>query len=257
MSSTSEQFRQLHYSNHLLILPNAWDAKSATLFQEKQFAAVATSSAAVAESLGYSDGEGMPWKEYLAIIKRILAVVSIPVTVDIEMGYAGTKEGIAQHVLQLAALGVAGVNLEDSTLQTGKRLLQPAAEFAATIAYIKEALRAANHTLFLNIRCDTYLLNLPDKQQETRLRLPLFEAAGADGIFLPCITEENDIAEAVQHTQLPLNVMCMPGLPYFDRLEALGVKRASMGHFLFQKTYNTAAALVADVAGNRHFTAIL
>lgn len=257
MSSTSEQFRQLHYSNNLLILPNAWDAKSAKLFQEKQFAAVATSSAAVAESLGYSDGEEMQWEEYLAVIKRILASVSIPVTVDIEMGYASTNEGIAQHILQLAALGVAGINLEDSTLQTGTRLLKPAAEFAATITHVKEALRANSQSLFLNIRCDTYLLNLPDKQQETRLRLPLFEAAGADGIFLPCITEERDIAEAIQHTSLPLNVMCMPGLPDFDRLEALGVKRASMGHFLFQKTYNTTTALVTGITGNGNFNAIL
>lgn len=257
MSSTFEQFKQLHYTNQLLILPNAWDAKSAKLFQEKQFSAVGTSSAAVAESLGYNDGEEMPLKEYKLVIKRILSSVTIPVTVDIEMGYATTNDGIAQNLLQLAEMGVAGVNLEDSTIHNGKRLLKPAAAFADTVKHVKQTLATNNRQLFLNIRCDTYILHVPNKRQETRERMALYEQAGADGIFLPCIADENDITEAIQQTQLPVNVMCIPGLPDFNRLHTLGVKRASMGPFLFHKTYSAAGNLVSDITSHRSFSSIL
>lgn len=257
MSSTFEQFKQLHYTSQLLVLPNAWDAKSARTFQEKQYPAVATSSAAVAESLGYNDGEEIPWEEYLMVIKRILASVTIPVTVDIEMGYATSNEGIAQNLLQLAAMGVAGVNLEDSTLQNGKRILKPASDFAATIQHVKETLAANNQQLFLNVRCDTYILHVPNKRLETRERLPLYQQAGADGIFLPCIAEEADIAAAVQQTQLPINVMAIPGLPSFNQLQQLGVKRASMGAFLFHKTYQAAGELVSSINSHQNFSSIL
>jgi 2-methylisocitrate lyase-like PEP mutase family enzyme len=255
MASTFEQFKQLHYTGDLLILPNAWNAKSAQLFQEKRFPAVATSSAAVAESMGNADGEHMSFEEYLFVIRRILASVSIPVTVDIEMGYAQTNKGIAENLLRLADLGVAGINIEDSMIQDGKRILKTASGFAATIEYIKQALHSTD--LFLNIRCDTYILNVHNKQTETINRLPLYEAAGADGIFLPCIVQEDDIIDAVQHTQLPVNVMCVPGLPGFHKLQALGVKRVSMGPFLFSKTYHTTGSLITNIIDNHNFSPIL
>ena len=86
MSSNFEKFKDLHHSSGLFVLPNAWNAKSALLFQEKKFPAIATSSAAVATSLGYEDGEEMPFADYLFIIKRILSAVQIPLSVDIEIG---------------------------------------------------------------------------------------------------------------------------------------------------------------------------
>lgn len=96
MSSHFEKFKKLHQANHLFVLPNAWDARSAQLFQENAFPAIGTSSAAVAASLGYEDGEGMLFSNYLLIIKRILASVHVPVTVDMEMGYGKTNEQILQ-----------------------------------------------------------------------------------------------------------------------------------------------------------------
>jgi len=252
-----EQFKSLHHAKELFVLPNAWDAKSAMIFQETGFPVIGTSSAAVAASLGYTDGENMSFNEYLFVVKRILASVKVPITVDIEMGYGKTNEEILKNLLSLVELGVAGINIEDSFIEDSKRSLKDARSFAETITYLKEKLSSLNKDLFVNIRCDTYILNVNNKQEETTKRLKLYETTGADGIFLPCITDENDIAEAVSNTSLPINVMCIPGLPGFDTLNTLGVKRASMGPFLFNKVYNNINTLSQTVTHSKSFQAIL
>jgi 2-methylisocitrate lyase-like PEP mutase family enzyme len=257
MASMFETFREIHQTKHLFILPNAWDAKSALLFQENGFPAVATSSAAVAGSLGYADGEGMPFEEYLFVVRRILSVIKIPLSVDIEMGYGDTDEAIFANIRKLVELGVAGINIEDSIIPSSGRVLKDAGLFAQTIKYIKTRLQQENLQLFINIRCDTFLLNVADVQPETIRRLKLYNATGADGIFLPCIQSAEDIAVVVNHTSLPLNVMCIPGLPDFDTLDKLGVRRASMGPFLFDKVYDHAGRLSREIGIAQSFAPIL
>lgn len=257
MSISFKKFKQLHHADDLFVLPNAWDAKSALIFQEKKFPAVATSSAAVSNSLGYDDGEQMPFDEYLFVIKRIVASVKIPVTVDIEMGYGKTKNEIYDHLRELIALGVVGINIEDSMITNGQRSLQNADTFAENIAYFKGRLREDDLDLFINIRCDTYILGVENKKVVTRNRLLRYNTSGADGIFIPCISDEDDIAEAVTHSALPLNVMVIPGLPDTDTLKRLGVKRVSMGPFMFQKTYMSINEHVSEIAATKTFAAIL
>lgn len=257
MSSSFDQFSSLHHSPDLLVLPNVWNAKSAIRFQENYYPAVATSSAAVANGLGYQDGEDMPFSDYLFIIRRILASVKIPLSVDIEMGYGKSNEAIYKNILQLIELGVAGINIEDSRIQGSERVLGDADAFAHTIAYIRNGLAAQNEHLFINVRCDTFLLNVENKLQETIRRLALYETGGADGIFLPFIISETDIAEVVSHTKLPLNVMAIPGLPAFDTLQQLGVKRVSMGPFLFNKIYNSIDSLSSAIKDSNSFAPIL
>lgn len=256
MRSNFETFKALHHSENLFMLPNAWDAKSTLLLQENQFPAVATSSAAVAGGLGYEDGEDMPFADYLFVIKRILSAVKIPVSVDMEMGYGKTKEEILSNLKKLVELGVAGINIEDSAIDNAKRSLKDAKEFAGTIEYIKSKLESERLELFINLRCDTYLLNIDDKQKETVRRLKIYESTGADGIFLPCISNEDDITNAVSNTKLPINVMCIPGLPDFDTLNKLGIKRVSMGPFLFNSVYKKAAELSREVIDNGNFSSL-
>jgi 2-methylisocitrate lyase-like PEP mutase family enzyme len=253
MSATFSVFRNLHHTAALFVLPNVWDAKSARLFQENGFPAVATSSAAVADSLGYPDGEGMPFFDYLFVITRILAAVEIPLSVDLEMGYGKTDEQIYQNIKKLIDLGVAGINIEDSAIDGSGRILKDADVFAQTVAHIRNRLSGEKLELFINIRCDTYLLDVPQKRQETKSRIKRYEAAGADGIFLPCISDKDDIAEVINHTKLPLNVMCVPGLPGFETLTQLGVKRASAGPFLFGKVYQEASRLSRAITTSGSF----
>lgn len=243
MLSKFEQFNNLHQSADLFVLPNVWNARSALLFQGEEFPAIATSSAAVASSLGYEDGEGMPFDDYLFVINRILASVKIPLSVDMEMGYGTSDEEIYANIMKLIDLGVTGINIEDSTIGQSGRVLKDAVLFAKTIGNIKNKLVSKNADLFINIRCDTFILNVANKQQETNRRLKLYDTTGADGIFLPCICTADDIAEAVNNTKLPLNVMCIPGLPDFDILNKLGVRRVSMGPFLFNKIYDSIGQL--------------
>ena len=257
MSSDFEKFTKLHHAKNLFVLPNAWDAKSAVIFEENKFPAVGTSSAAVAASLGYNDGEGMPFADYLFVIKRIMASVKIPLTVDLEMGYGKNSSEIFDNMQRLVALGVAGVNIEDSEMSNATRSLRDAKVFAKTIENIKGQLSSKNLSLFINIRCDTYILNVKEKQKETLDRLRIYETTGADGVFLPCISNEADIEEAVGNTKLPVNVMCMPGVPDFDTLNKLGVKRASMGPFLFNKTYSKANELAQKIIDKKSFSPII
>lgn len=253
MATAYQRFKQLHQSAQLFILPNVWNAKSAQLFEKENYPAVATSSAAVANGLGYQDGEEMPFEDYLLIIKRILAVVKIPLTIDLEMGYGTTDEDIYANVRTLAKLGVAGINIEDSAIPSTGRALKDANTFAKTIAYLKNKLAAEQLELFINVRCDTYILNVPNKQEETARRLPLYEAAGADGIFLPVISDTEDIKAAVSKTKLPINVMCIPTLPDFSTLQTLGVKRVSMGPFLFNKVYDNIITLSKAITAANQF----
>lgn len=246
MSPNFQVFKDLHRSADLFVLPNVWDAKSARFFQERQFRAIATSSAAVAHSLGYEDGEGMPFDEYLFVIKRILSSVQIPLSVDLEMGYGPSDKKIVDNILKLIDLGVVGINIEDSTINGSVRTLKEAEVFARTIEFIKS--RSLN--LFINIRCDTYILDVENKRKETARRLKIYEAAGADGIFLPCIVDGEDITEAINTTRLPLNVMYLPGLPGFEVLQKLGVRRVSMGPFLFSKVYDHIGQVFREIAEN-------
>lgn len=257
MSLQFEKFKALHRSSNLFVLPNAWNAKSASVFQEKKFPAIGTSSAAVASSLGYEDGEKMPFSDYLFVINRMVSSVQIPLSVDMEMGYGSSAEEIYTNMLKLSDIGVAGVNIEDSMIDGSGRVLKEAEIFAKTIEHVRNKLASKNINLFINIRCDTYMLNVKDKQRETNRRLKVYEAAGADGIFLPCIYAEDDIAEAVSNTKLPLNVMCMPGLPDFELLSKLGVKRASMGPFLFNRVYDNVDQLSQAIAVSGSFSPLL
>lgn len=257
MSSKFETFKNLHHGPGLFTLPNAWNARSAAILQKEGYHAIATSSAAVANSLGYEDGEGMPFTDYLFIIKRILACIKVPLTVDMEMGYGRNNDEIYANIKKLTDLGVVGINLEDSVIKDSTRSLQDAATFARKIEFLRSKLSADKLQLFINIRCDTYILNVADKRKVTDQRLKIYNSSGADGIFLPCITDERDIQNAVSTSVLPINVMCIPGLPDFSVLNELGVKRASTGPFLFNKVYDSIGMHARATTTEQSFAPIL
>lgn len=257
MASKFEKFKALHQGSKLFILPNAWDAQSASIFQENNYPAVGTSSAAVASALGYADGEAMPFHEYLVIINRIIASVDLPVTIDIEMGYGKSAEEVYSNLQRLIEAGIVGVNIEDSTISNGTRSLKNAKDFARMLERIKTQLINAHESLFINVRCDAFLLNVDEKLKESQQRLKIYESAGADGVFLPLVCEESDVAKAVAATKLPLNVMVIPGLPSVEKLSELGVKRLSMGPFLHMATYKKARELAKGVIENQSIQSIL
>lgn len=227
------KFNTLHQQNTPLIICNVWDVASAQTGEKLGFNALGTSSAAIASMLGYEDGEKITFDEQLFIIKRIVACSNLPLTVDIEAGYSQDPLKTAQYIKALADIGVVGINIEDSKVNETRTLLNENS-FAGYLSAIKGQLVKNKVEIFINVRTDTFLLGVENALAETKKRASLYEVAGADGLFVPCITQNDDIKAIVNSTKLPVNVMCMPNLPDFESLKSLGVKRISMGNFLFE-----------------------
>lgn len=225
-------FAELHNQYEPLLIANVWDAVSTVAAQKAGYKALGTSSAAIAATLGYEDGQGMPFDELFFIVTRIRAVSSLPLSVDMEAGYGDSAEEIIANLKRLAQIGVSGVNLEDSRVINGVRHLDDVYEFSRNLRTVCDALICEGYSLFLNVRTDTYLLGHERALQETLFRGQHYKAAGADGLFVPCLTSEKDISIIAEATGLPLNVMCMPDLPSFERLKLAGVSRISMGNFV-------------------------
>jgi 2-methylisocitrate lyase-like PEP mutase family enzyme len=249
-------FAQLHQQAEPLLLANVWDAASARAAQSAGYVAIGTSSAAIADMLGYADGEGVSFAELQALVARLRTVTDLPLTVDVEAGHGETAGAVVDNLLNLAALGVVGVNLEDSVVHNGLRELLDSAAFAQRLRDIRAGLQAAGVVLFLNVRTDTFLLGVANARAETVARSRRYAASGADGLFVPCMIDEADIAAIVAGVSLPLSVMGMPNLPSFERLAALGVKRISMGDFLHRRVQQTLWQLFAAVRDEQSFRAV-
>jgi len=233
--NTFQEFKSLHEQSAPLYIGNVWDVSSAMMLENKNYKALGTSSAAIATSLGYEDGEEMSFDELVQVVKTITAKTSLPLTVDLEGGYSRDPEEVSKNIMRLNELGAVGVNLEDSVVIDGNRQIVDATEFSKTIKMIKKYLTEKGAEIFLNVRTDFYIMGLENPLKETLLRSTLYEKAGADGIFVPCVTDEEDIKEIVKDITIPLNVMTMPTLPSFQKLQQLGVKRVSAGPFIYNK----------------------
>lgn len=250
-----EVFKNSHHQNSPLILGNVWNVQSALLFQKLGYKAIGTSSAAVATSLGYEDGEDMPFEELLRVIKNIQSKITIPLTVDIEGGYSRNTSELITNIVALYDLGVVGINIEDS-ITTNERKIVNAISFGKTIQAIKSYLLNHELNLFINVRIDFYIMGLENSLEETKKRIKIYEKSGADGIFVPCVVKENDIKQIVTSTNLPINVMCMPNLPNFKNLEKLGVKRISIGPFLYNDMIGKLEKSILSVIENQSFNSI-
>lgn len=243
-----ETFQQLHRQQTPLLLGNIWNVQSAKMFEAAGYKAIGTSSMAVANANGYDDGEQIPFDILLQLAKKVVETVKIPFTVDMEGGFSRNTANIITNIQKLHDAGVAGINIED-TIAGNTRTLQAVTAFEKTLAGITGYLSRNNAKMFINVRTDGFLLGMPTALAETLHRIKRYEAAGVNGIFVPCITNSGDIKQVVQSTALPINVMCMPALPTIEELTALGVKRISLGAFFFENVYKNASTLAQTVKG--------
>lgn len=213
-------FRQLHAGPKILVLPNAWDVASARIFEDAGFPAIATTSAGVANSLGFPDGQHVSREEMLDVIDRIVRAVSVPVTADVESGY-GDAAGTAQA---LADIGAAGMNLEDSVTTDARSLV----DLDTQVKTLKTV--RAKTDLVINARTDVFLMSIGDPA--TRLdraieRLQVYAAAGADCVFVPGVRDAETIRALTALGRV--NVLAVAGTPPISELERLGVARVSVG----------------------------
>ncbi len=256
MTSQIQIFRQLHHTTNPLLLGNVWNAQSAKILQKLGFSALGTSSAAVAHSLGYEDGEEMPFADYLFVIKRILASTNLPLTVDMEAGYGKDVKIIFENIKKLHQLGVVGFNIEDTFVKDGVRQFEETQVFVQKISKLSQKIKENALDIFFNVRCDAFLLPQINPLDEALQKIKLYENCAVDGIFVPYLTETDFIKKLVDSTSLPINVMCMPDLPDFEKLQAIGVKRISMGNWINGTIYQKMEELAGSIVKNQNFSVL-
>jgi 2-methylisocitrate lyase-like PEP mutase family enzyme len=228
----ADRLRQFHLKPPILVLPNAWDVASA-----KQFAALpgcralATTSAAVARSLGWEDGEQAPVEEMLRANERIAAAVDLPVTGDLEHGY-GDPVGTARHAW---GAGLVGINFEDSTAEGQV----PLEEQVAMIGAIRDAVPE----LVINARVDVYVRKTGGIDEAVE-RGNAYLAAGADCVY-PIACPVAAVADLARLIDGPINVLAIPGMPEPSELGNLGVARMTWGSGLASAAYAEAVRVAA------------
>jgi 2-methylisocitrate lyase-like PEP mutase family enzyme len=254
---------ELHHASQPLVLINAWDAASAAMVAHCGLPAVATSSAALANALGFADGQYLPWEQMLEAVARICRVVKVPVTADIESGFAADVKGLETSITQIIHAGAVGVNLEDvmpanaafktdsaKQAEANVRHGSPLFPVAEQIARIQAARRAAQTVgihLVINARTDAYWqagVEPAEAMRNTLERGKAYLQAGADCIFIPGLRKpdhiktvidhlsadlQNDVLQDAIHGVCPVNILAGPGVPSIPELAKLGVKRVSYG----------------------------
>lgn len=234
--------RALHVPGKPLILPNAWDAASAVAVREAGFPAVATGSAAVARVLGYEDHEATPAAEMLAAVARVVRVVDVPVTADMERGY-GLEP--AELVERLLATGAVGCNLEDSDPRSGELV-----EIERQAAFLAEVRAAAGQALVINARIDAYIRGEPNAADAVH-RARRYLEAGADCVYPIGLAAEAGIEALVGAVGRPVNILFRPGAPTLERLAELGVARVSYGHGLHEAAHEYTVRMIQAVSEGR------
>ncbi|HWC23695.1 MAG TPA: isocitrate lyase/phosphoenolpyruvate mutase family protein [Flexivirga sp.] len=218
-------FHALH--DDLLVLPNCWDAASATVIEHAGAQALATSSAAVAWSLGTQDGNVLDRELMLAHLRRICAVATVPVSCDIEGGFGDSTADLAETTRLVIEAGAVGVNIEDAFAGA----LRPIDEAADRVRVVREAAADAGIDLYINGRTDSYLLGAADFD-DTIARATAYLDAGASGIFVPGVTDLEVVSRLTAAIDAPVNILTGPSAPAIPRLKEAGARRVSAGSSL-------------------------
>jgi 2-methylisocitrate lyase-like PEP mutase family enzyme len=232
-----DDFRRLH--EDFLLLPNAWDVVSAAALVREGFPAVGTTSLGVAATAGLRDGSGQARATTLDLARRLTAL-PVPVSVDVEGGFSEDAGAVRELGAELAAAGVAGVNIEDGLASGGLR--EPAVHARLVSAM-------ADSGVFVNARTDTHWLR-EGEIEDALARCRAYVEAGADGVFVPGLKREADIAAIAGGVDAPLNVLYAPTGPRVARLAELGVARVSTGSLLFRASLLAAVTAAVSVRNN-------
>jgi 2-methylisocitrate lyase-like PEP mutase family enzyme len=251
----AEAFRKMHQAPPLLLLPNAWDAMSARVFEAAGFGAVASTSGGVAWALGYPDGEKAPWDEVVAATARMVRAVRVPLTADVEGGYAERPADVARHVTEIIRTGAVGINLEDSTAPADL----PVRTFEDSVARIRAAREAANAAgvpIVINARVDLYHKHIGDEATcfaETVRRGRAYLAAGADCIYPFGLADMKAIGELVAALNAPVNIVARAGSPSVAEFERLGVARVSIASGASTVIMETTQRIAAELRSTGRF----
>ena len=223
MSDLARHFLNLHRPGDPLLIPNPWDAGSAKLLASLGFEALATTSSGFAATLGRVDNS-VTREEALAHSAAIVAATPLPVSADLENGFADDPKGVAETVRGAVAAGLAGCSIEDSTGREDEPLY--AREHA--VERIAAAVEAADGRLVLTARAENFVVGREDLS-DTIGRLQAYQEAGADVLYAPRLPRIEDVRSVVESVDRPVNVLAWTGLPPVSGLAEAGVSRVSVG----------------------------
>jgi len=231
-------FYDLHHQAQPLVVGNAWNAKSAQIIEKAGFNAVATSSGAIADSLGYKDGEQIPFEEMLYMVGRIRSAINIPLTVDMERGYTNDLEMLTSNIQKIIDLGAVGINLEDNQ---GEEI------YLTKLNAVSNYLQRTKQQLFINARTDVFLQKLPNPVETVIARAARYKQAGANGLFVTGVQDTAIIKQIVSAVDLPVNVVGVSAIADVQLLADCGVKRISMAGILYNAAYKKINELVTTI----------
>jgi 2-methylisocitrate lyase-like PEP mutase family enzyme len=244
-------FRKMHDRSRILVLPNAWDVASARIVEQAGFPAVATTSAGVAWSLGYPDGEGLGRDEMLDVVRRIASRVAVPVTADMVAGFGSKPAEVAETVRRLISAGAVGMNMEDGTDDEHGPLVDVAVHVEKVRA-AREAAMAAGVPVVINARTDVYLAQVGEPGSRLRHaveRANAYREAGADCLFVPGVRDADTIAKLVREINGPINILAGGTAPSIPDLEQMGVARVSLGSGVMAATLGLLKKIVEQIRG--------
>lgn len=251
LQTKAKKLLALHHADKMLILPNITTPLGARILAERGFGAVATPSAGIAEQMGVQDGEKLDFDVLLYMLMQIARATDLPVTADIERGYADDFLQLAQNVEQLLDAGIVGINIEDS-LDVGLRDVEQQARRIKTVRSVCEA-RGIH--MVINARVDVFIvetesgvvLSEDEKIAIAIERAAAYKAAGADVIYPIGAKLESTVERLVAGIELPLNIIALPDALPLKQLENMGVARVSLGPFLFRATMGTLIEVIDEM----------
>lgn len=244
------QLHQLHQRSKLLILPNIWDVLGAKLLEDIDYPAVATASAAIAYTNGFNDGQKIPFDVVLQKLEQIAGAVNIPVTADIEGGYAEEEAAFRNNIGRIIQTGVAGINIEDTNHTT--RNLNSVAEQCNRIRVIRKVADELNVPLFINARADVLLYEEVFPTPAARIaeltaRGIAYKEAGADCYFPIALRNKEHMQELIERINMPVNILALHGIPDLHTLQEIGVSRLSLGPGFLKIAIRSMKSLAMDL----------
>lgn len=252
-------FQQLHQNDAMFILPNIWNGGSARIFEKQGFQALATTSAGIAYSMGYADGEHISFQELCEEIKKITRVIHVPLSVDIELGYGEDISTITDNVRKIIETGAVGINLEDGYPGEENRLEELEIQ-VSKIEALTELKKTMAIPFVINARTCAYWLQIGSKKTRMELvikRCQAYAQAGADCVFVPGALSEEEIQQLTKSIDCPLNIIANPISKDLKTLSKLGVKRLSLGSGPVRTMYSHLLDMAGDISQNKSIESML
>jgi len=248
-AAKAQQLLSLHNNGKLLILPNVWNPVGARMLQAKGYSAIATASAAIAESLGYSDGEQLKLDTMLDMVTRIVRSVDVPVTVDFEAGYSNVIEGLQENITRLLETGAVGLNFEDSWGDS--KYLRPIPEQVERIRAVREIAERRGIHLVINARADSFFAegfsSDEERIEDVITRLNAYIEAGADCVYPVGRGDKETLAILRKRISAPINVLATAKTTSLKELQEMGINRVSFGPYIFRSLLAKMSAMQDEI----------